>query len=73
MRRAIMYMCGHCRHAIYFEEYVSLIDLSTLECSECGRGGPVLALDVERPPDTPILRQIPQQWLAPPRSAHGLA
>jgi hypothetical protein len=57
--RAIKYMCSHCGHAIYFEEYVSLVGLYELECRECGRGDPVLALDVERPPNRPILKQIP--------------
>ena len=62
MGRAIKYMCSHCRHAIYFNKYMSLADLSTLECHECGRSHPVLALDVDAPPDAPILNQIPQQW-----------
>ena len=73
MRRAIQYLCSHCRQAIYFEQWVSLADLSMLECRECGRGHPVLALDVDPPPDTPILERIPQQGSAHPRTDHDPA
>jgi DNA-directed RNA polymerase subunit RPC12/RpoP len=73
MGRAIKYMCSHCGQTVYFNKYMSLGELTTLECYECGRNHAVLALDVDAPPDMPVLNQIPLQWSAHARSGDGPA
>jgi DNA-directed RNA polymerase subunit RPC12/RpoP len=60
MGRAIRYTCSHCEREIYFDPRVGLSfdALSALSCPECGQSGAVLTLDVEVPPDTPILERV---------------
>jgi hypothetical protein len=62
MGRAIKSTCSHCQREIYFDPTVgvSFDALSALECSECGQSGAVLTLNIEAPPDAPILDRLPR-------------
>jgi DNA-directed RNA polymerase subunit RPC12/RpoP len=72
MERAIRYTCSHCQREIYLNPTVDIsIDaLSALACNECGERGAVLTLDIDAPPDAPILDRLPRTEdvsLSPPR------
>jgi DNA-directed RNA polymerase subunit RPC12/RpoP len=62
MGRAIKYTCSHCQREIYLSPTVgiSLDALSALACNGCGERGAVLTLDIDAPPDAPILDRLPR-------------